>query len=1265
MDVSPKSGATLIVCHICPIYSQSVGWQLYNSVQAPRRPHTPNLTHSISLPERGDLPREALDYCSLSHNCMSSSTKTADRNSRGYESFPNLQRFFSLSENTPLTSPQRIKEPSHCRGTPRWQNIFIPESELIEDEEDEDSDGDNLHKYHEGSSLQLQGKFNLAQNMATGYSTEFSEPFTIKSKTGGSLFSQKILSCDMIPFSKAKEHKEQGSKSDSCCQDRRDSKGTLILMDCDEQDWGDEDYSKHTLEEPDNRCAQTENLLDCEFFAQNPTDYFTDSSCNSSDGVLVNFSAIYNKTNNAVPATPLNLDSPVHESGTMSQDDSNPIHSWSSHNVDPNCNIYPLDSDGFSSMENADLTMCLQSQARLTGSTQNYYKLVTCDLSSQSSPSPAWSSLTSFSETHSQGSCSPHSEYFLFGQSEGEEKERPKVDQCEHQGDGHIEVKNTRRATREQSKGTKERMAYAKTHYSATRVSEHDSCNYIKTPQSQSWIDSQKCSYLSKQGALQKSCPSHLDTDLASPIYRQHATSFAEIAQRKKVNGDSSSVKNSTEGPSGSHFIQKEDASDQNTVSFNPKHNKKMTEYSLSDDSGNQSNPEGACASSIEVVRYTKAQRPASLPIQPFVLQVPSGKQQSKALGSLLNQYISNKYSKPGPSKATCKSKGHSHHMPPSPLGSFSSIHLAATSSDSCSTCTSSPILPHGHPQCTQTSTLLGQIHQNLELMNRSPHMSPVRARSLESIEHTEESPKACARHTNPNQKYNWTGKKQASPLYNLPDQVPLVQITPAIRKELLATVPQYASDPSHQDSSPAISSVTSLTSITSLISLPSTEQRSLWPFEGASQVCTKEELDTNVHHFFGPKRSPCVMRECHHVDSSSMADRPHELFWLSPEATSEVLSLDLLHKRRMLKGVSLAVDLIIAHFRSRRDPEVKIRLENSSLCTSISQLVLKQLCPAIQNILQDGLKAYKLDLIIGQHRNKLWNVIEATARPGSSTRMPDSLLSVVKKCSQLSSNSMRLNVFIMDLLNLRALEFWIRHLYTCVDAVMEHYHQWGFLALAQGPTYRPLFQELLLLLQPLSLVPFDLHLPSEPHLQGKQKQKQRVPLPHLLLSQSAQILQMSLIQKNHKSPLGQGDISSKRVTDGHWLNQTPTTDCGIAVSCSESTLREEEEDTRMENSQMPGSSPRPQEDKSLGELHWARLFGSEVGIVVGSERAQKNLSGTLRSRRPSEWLKLGVSKVDLLAQSVWTGKWPETLLSGNHDKGTANEEHILNLKSL
>ncbi|ROI48937.1 Iporin [Anabarilius grahami] len=1014
MDVSPKSGETLIVCHI---HGHSVGWHLYNSVQTSRQPRSQNLTHSISLPERGDLPREALDYGSLSHTRKSSSTETAEKkvteNSRGYESFPVL---CVLSENSPSSSPQLNKEPSHCRGNPRWQNLFIPESEVNEDEEDEDSDGDNLHKYHEGSSLQLQGN---------------------------------VTQCNMNPFSQAKENKEQGRELETCCRDCGDSKGTPVLMECDEQDWGDEEeFSKQTLEEPGS-WAPTENLT--ESYTQNQTDYITDSSCNSSDGVLVNFSAIYNKTNNAVPATPLSLDSPVHGSGAMLQDSSNPLPSWSSHSTDPNCNIYPSNSDGFPSMEISELTMCLQSQARLAGSTQNYYKLVTCDLSSQSSPSPPWSSLTSFSETQSQGSCSPPSEYFLFGHSAGDENRKPKVDQSEHQGD---EGKNNRRAAKDQSKETKETMAHIKMCQSASGV-------------------------------------------------------HGKIVQSKKGKGKSS-MKKIMEDPSGSHFIH-------NLSSIQKQDYSEMAAESLSADCGSQSNPEGACASSPEVVRYTKAQRPTFLPIQPFVLQAPSGKQ-SKTLGSLLNQYISHKYSKPGPSKATCKSK------------------------------------------------------------------------------------------------------------------VSLVQET---------TGPLDATHPLHQSSSPAITSVTSLTSISSLISLPGTGQKSLWPFEMASQVCTNEEPKTNADNIFGPRRSPCVMRERQHSDSFCMTDRPPEEFCLSPEAPSDILSIDLLHKRSMLKAVSLAVDLITAHFNSRQDPGEKIRLGNSSLCTTISHLVLKQLYPAIQNILQDGLKAYKLDLIIGKRRNKLWNIVEATAQPGSSTRLPDSLVSVLKKCSQLPSR-MRLSAFIIDLLNLRALEFWIHHLYTCVDVVMEHYQQWGFLALAQGPIYGPLFQELLLLLQPLSLVPFDLHLPPEPNLQRMETQKHRTPLPHWLLAQSAQFLQMSSIQTNSRSSASHSDVS-KRVTDGFGINQTPTSKSG--------TLKKEDEGNEMENIEMPLSSTSSLEDKHFSELRWARLFGSGVGTPVGPQKVQKSISGSLRSRRPSEWLKLGASKMDLLAQSVWTRKWPEAHLSGNHDR--------------
>jgi len=136
---------------------------------------------------------------------------------------------------------------------------------------------------------------------------------------------------------------------------------------------------------------------------------------------------------------------------------------------------------------------------------------------------------------------------------------------------------------KDQSKGTDERMAHIKTCQSASK--EHGSCNYIKTPQSQSWTGSQKCSVLSKLGALQNSCPCHSDTNISSPLSMNHATCFAEIVRCKKGKGESS-MKKSIEGPSGSHFIH-------NLSSIQKQDDSKMAAESMSADSSNQSNPEG------------------------------------------------------------------------------------------------------------------------------------------------------------------------------------------------------------------------------------------------------------------------------------------------------------------------------------------------------------------------------------------------------------------------------------------------------------------------------------------------------------------------------------------------------------------------------------------------------------------------------------------------------------------------------------------------
>nr|XP_008123130.1 PREDICTED: iporin [Anolis carolinensis] len=190
-----------------------------------------------------------------------------------------------------------------------------------------------------------------------------------------------------------------------------------------------------------------------------------------------------------------------------------------------------------------------------------------------------------------------------------------------------------------------------------------------------------------------------------------------------------------------------------------------------------------------------------------------------------------------------------------------------------------------------------------------------------------------------------------------------------------------------------------------------------------------------------------------------------------------------------------MAVDLIVAHFGTSRDPGVKAKLGNSSVSPNVGHLILKYLCPAIREVLSDGLKAYVLDVIIGQRRNVPWSVVEASTQLGPSTKVLHGLYSKVSQYPELTSHTMRFNAFIFGLLNIRSLEFWFNHLYNHEDVLQAHYQPVGFLALSQG-VCQGLFEELLLLLQPLSLLPFDLDLLFEHHrLQMGREQRQKKEL--------------------------------------------------------------------------------------------------------------------------------------------------------------------------
>nr|XP_046231763.1 AP-4 complex accessory subunit RUSC2 [Scatophagus argus] len=1266
IGASSLSGDTLIACHF-PVV-QLPTWQL--PVQAlcgpgkrPSRLCSVGLTRAVSLPEQDSLNREHDFTGGRRHFSSSYSSLNEDRveEEGGSDS---SGRYDSTS--SPEETSSRVKtESSEVRNSLRSHNSFLPNTELDEDEEDEDSDGGNLHRYHEDSSFVLHGNSNWPPSYGVrNYTTlhgDMDREWGNEGTMLGAESDQEWLSNQPIQLDSLQTE----------CQCFHVSRSGIMAYE-----------EQNSDRRRDNMCCCLHSQHKCssELFSNSHTDYASDSSCNSSDGVLVNFCTIYNRSNN--PATPHDLSSPAVRPSQSSEgsvflnlqpvpktpaedlqhhdmtvysppkqaDDVTPSAScWSPQGLDSNCNLYSLEPlpPGLSSLEVSDLTACLQSQATLAiGTNQKYYKLVTCDLSSQS-PSPAWSSHTSCPEGQCRSSPFPSSEH-LFVDQKKEGHQEVKKEKEDHQKE--------KRFSSAQCSGKFDSLFQICDYQVATTSTDKALCRQKHTDSSQNFSHT-PCSL----------CPSR-----CSP----HSS---------KCQGTSNT-------------------STQPSVIVDQEH------------CDSDATEKGACSLENAVVRYSKAQRPTSLPIQPFVL-VPADKPQAQHLGCLLEQYMNQKSNMSSSSQPGFKFKGKRSrcfsNLQLSPMGSHYPVFLEApSSSDTCSTCTPSP-------ECFSRRHTWSQSSRSQE------HPSP--CTSKRSLDTTDTSPKPTlvqeqdktspySSKTGTKTFLNLMSAPNPSSLAKIPMYQDLIKITP--EQSHANTEPKSLIQPQTHTSYHSVFSHTPPTLPLTTDTLHPNLQVSLSPptslqpemkfpqdqaapatdsgfFHGSftaalSSVAPLSSLSSllsfavsglhpqQIQDSAGPNGKPSQNQ---HSESLILSDRPPTEFCLSPDTSYESMSISHLQRRGLLRSVSRAVDLIMAHFGSSRDPEEKMRLGNSSRSPTIAGLVLEHLCPAIQNILEDGLRDHKLDLIIGQRRNHSWSVVEVSTRIGPSTKVLHSLVSKIRLCPQLSSHCMRLRAFIMGLLNLRALEFWLSHLQSQKDVVTTYYHSWGFLSMSLGQC-QPLFQELLLLLQPLSVLPFDLNLLLEPRLlrnrQLCSEEEGFSPPPpcSALLVTSWPLLQAD--KKTDSSHSGQQSTISHRtipdqqqslishncVMQGYqglqasrssllapipeWWPTEPNLIDGVVEGedCSHNnvdtwsqiSMDSRQEDRRGEkDSEVPNGSACVQAGSPCQAWHrWAKLFGA-ADTSTRTETLSEGHSGaqTRRCRRPSQWLHLDRSQLGLLAQSI------------------------------
>ncbi|XP_066893843.1 AP-4 complex accessory subunit RUSC1 isoform X8 [Kogia breviceps] len=341
--------------------------------------------------------------------------------------------------------------------------------------------------------------------------------------------------------------------------------------------------------------------------------------------------------------------------------------------------------------------------------------------------------------------------------------------------------------------------------------------------------------------------------------------------------------------------------------------------------------------------------------------------------------------------------------------------------------------------------------------------------------------------------------------------------------------------------------------------------------------------------------------------------------------------------KKGLLIAVSASVDKIISHFGAARNLVQKAQLGDSRLSPDVGHLVLTTLCPALHALVADGLKPFWKDLITGQRRSNPWSVVEASVKPGSSAHSLGTLYGQVSRLALLRSSRSRFHAFILGLLNMKQLELWFSSLQEDAGLLSLLYLPTSFFSLARGGC-PSLSTELLLLLQPLSVLTFHLDLLFEHHhhLPLGLPQAPDPPGSPPALQQTVQAmlhwggrLAQSLRGNSGETPPGPSAPSSP-PTPGSWWEQLTQASRVYASGGTDGFLLprwgSRHHRTATEVAQ---ERSLPAEEAAPGRGVWlGRLFGVPGGLT-------ETESGALKSRRPSSWLPPTVSVLALVKRGA------------------------------
>ncbi|KAG7163417.1 Iporin-like [Homarus americanus] len=241
-----------------------------------------------------------------------------------------------------------------------------------------------------------------------------------------------------------------------------------------------------------------------------------------------------------------------------------------------------------------------------------------------------------------------------------------------------------------------------------------------------------------------------------------------------------------------------------------------------------------------------------------------------------------------------------------------------------------------------------------------------------------------------------------------------------------------------------------------------------------AEKVCV--HLRNTPDRLSTPPNSPDVslLKKGQNPDASTGVTSGGEI---AAEEDSRPLVYDAHDKKTLVLSVRAAVEKLVTHFSVASQQE-KVRLGTSGITPAVAQLALEKLCPAVYALLSDGLHP-SLHSLFGKINNSVWRVIEVTSQISPSTKALNDLVLTLNSEECLSEGPIKFNAFIFGLLNIRSLDSWLSYLRTRESVIQKHYHPEAFLYLSNTAT-KSLYDDLLLSLRPLALLPFNLDLLHE-----------------------------------------------------------------------------------------------------------------------------------------------------------------------------------------